>query len=635
MKRREIAILCIALLLGFEALFSQTGKKPAKITKNPSDIKIQKLDILNSKYQENNISITPDGKYLFFMSESPSSWSTKDYAGKKDRYDGDIWYSKSSGGNWQKPQNIGQAINTPQGEDEPNISPDGQTVIFQSWKTDWLKDGGPYYKAELSGTKWKNPVGLGGGITKFFEDEQKNSGNSATDGATFSADGKKMIIAYGRDYYGNMDLYMATKDKNGKWSTFKKLPISTSFNERCPFLAADGKTLYFASNGYNGFGKLDIYKTTLNNDGTCGEVINIGEPFNTKDDDYGFVLTASGNDAYFIRNGDIYYTDLKKLDEEIKPDPTVIISGIVTDSITKKPLEAVINVYDQSTKQIIGSSRSNSKTGEYSIVLTKGKKYNLAIDKKDYRKFSHEFDINQNAKYSELKKDIALAKPVEEIKIETPPIVEKDTIKPVIIEKKEPEKEVVQKEDTVKHEEPAYIEPPPNKCLVSKLYDACGSIGLAGAFPWAGGIKLEADYHNFAFAISGLYFPQIGNFDETVPSDDLKGDNNSTFLLIAGTYHIQLGCNFYPFIGLYYGNQYRHWKKFIEAQKSVLEGDYTAYHYGISLGAKYFLSDEWYLEGSLGLGRNSVHEQPGGNFIREDFQVLAWFSICYKFNLDF
>ena len=59
--------------------------------------------------------------------------------------------------------------------------------------------------------------------------------------------------------------------------------ISTPKNERSIFIAADGKTVYFASNGYGGKGGLDILKTTLNEDGTFDELYNLGEPFNTKD----------------------------------------------------------------------------------------------------------------------------------------------------------------------------------------------------------------------------------------------------------------------------------------------------------------------------------------------------------------
>ena len=125
---------------------------------------------------------------------------------------------------------------------------------------------------------------------------------------TISADEKKFIVAAGHEYDARMDIYMSKRTAYG-WTYCKKLPISTAGDDRSVFLAADGKTLYFASDGYKGYGGLDIYKTTLNSDGTFGEVINVGKPFNTPQDDYGLILTGDGNEAYFIRDGSIQFAD--------------------------------------------------------------------------------------------------------------------------------------------------------------------------------------------------------------------------------------------------------------------------------------------------------------------------------------
>jgi outer membrane protein OmpA-like peptidoglycan-associated protein len=94
--------------------------------------------------------------------------------------------------------------------------------------------------------------------------------------------------------------------------------VSTSGNERSVFIAADNKTIYFASNGYGGFGGMDLFKTTFEN-GKIGPIINIGQPFNTNQDDMGFSITKNGNTAFLIRNLDIYYADLTQLEQDIKP----------------------------------------------------------------------------------------------------------------------------------------------------------------------------------------------------------------------------------------------------------------------------------------------------------------------------
>ena len=44
------------------------AQRQARILNNIDRVRITPLNILNSTYRETNLSITPDGKYLFFMS---------------------------------------------------------------------------------------------------------------------------------------------------------------------------------------------------------------------------------------------------------------------------------------------------------------------------------------------------------------------------------------------------------------------------------------------------------------------------------------------------------------------------------------------------------------------------------------
>ncbi|RMG26223.1 MAG: hypothetical protein D6730_09530, partial [Bacteroidetes bacterium] len=244
-------------------MFSQ---RKSRILDHRDRIRITRMSVLNSPYRETNLSITPDGKYLFFMSmRGGQSWSNTymKFQGQ-DVYDGDIWYTEKRNGQWVSPRCMPESINTSSGEDEPNISKDGNTVYYQSWNSLWKFTGGPYYKARRNGRSWSSPEGLGGGITAFFETMR------ATDGMTISPDEQTFIVAAARDDYDeNMDLYISHKGRYG-WRYCRKLPISTPGDERSVFLAGDGKTLYFASDGYGGLGGLDIYKTTLINDSTFG-----------------------------------------------------------------------------------------------------------------------------------------------------------------------------------------------------------------------------------------------------------------------------------------------------------------------------------------------------------------------------
>jgi len=77
-----------------------------------------------------------------------------------------------------------------------------------------------------------------------------------------------------------------------------------------------------------GFGGLDIFKVNIQDNGKLGTPVNIGEPFNTAKDDMGFVASADGKSAFFIRNLDIYYADISQLTEAIKPMIQPVIEDI-------------------------------------------------------------------------------------------------------------------------------------------------------------------------------------------------------------------------------------------------------------------------------------------------------------------
>jgi hypothetical protein len=274
---------------------------------------------LNSPQREANLCLAQNDRVLLFMSgRGGQSWSnpvhTTNLHTNRLEADGDIWYSqKNVKEEWSAPQ-VAAGISTNDGEDEPNMSENGQILYYQSWGMGWQKNGGPYYAYDL---KEKIITGLGSGITQFFVDRQNEhtrrsnkmrafiSNDYATDGMTISKDGKIFIVAVG-EYIGKMDLYISRKDTfTGKWSYLKRLEISTKGDERTPFLAPDGKTLYFSSDSYNSLGGLDIFYTTLYDDDRCGDIYNVGEPINTKTNDCGFIANHDGSVMFIVRNDDI------------------------------------------------------------------------------------------------------------------------------------------------------------------------------------------------------------------------------------------------------------------------------------------------------------------------------------------
>lgn len=100
--------------------------------------------------------------------------------------------------------------------------------------------------------------------------------------------------------FGGRDIYVIHKKANGKWTSPKNLGpgINSKYDEDAPFIAIDNRTLYFATNGEKSIGGFDIMKSTLNEDSTWAEGVNMGYPFNSTNDDIFYTTTVDGRRGY-------------------------------------------------------------------------------------------------------------------------------------------------------------------------------------------------------------------------------------------------------------------------------------------------------------------------------------------------
>jgi hypothetical protein len=304
---KQLITLCIAFsALGLHA-------QSYEILQHSQPINIVELPQLNSEERECNISLLPNGNSLFFMSHRASSGGSGG--------SGDIFQSDFVNGAWQAPIALA-SINTFSGEDEPTFSSDGTEMYYQSWAGNWRSMGGPYYRAEKRNGTWVKIGSMGANINRFFSLQSQANFGFGTDGMAVSADGKLFIVACGPYYNGPMDLYYSVKQQ-GEWSFPQIMGVSTQGDERSVFIAADNRTIYFSSDGMGGYGGLDIFNA----------------PFNTQEDDMGFVASADGKSAFFIRNLDIYFADISALTEKIKPiDPTSTGKDTPETPLETKPI---------------------------------------------------------------------------------------------------------------------------------------------------------------------------------------------------------------------------------------------------------------------------------------------------------
>lgn len=167
--------------------------------------------------------------------------------------------------------------------------------------------------------------------------------------------------------FGGSDLYMSNLDENGKWSEPKNLGanINTPGDELTPYIYNDS-ALYFSSNGYPGFGGLDIFKLPLNKI-ESSEPMLLEAPINSVSDDFGILIDPNNVEFGFITSNrfggsgddDIYLFRLK-LDG-------IFVQGIVKDLEGNPVTNALVKVYD-----IDGNEMAQIRTdenGKYIIEL--------------------------------------------------------------------------------------------------------------------------------------------------------------------------------------------------------------------------------------------------------------------------
>ncbi|MBD99374.1 MAG: hypothetical protein CMO34_05985 [Verrucomicrobia bacterium] len=143
---------------------------------------------INSKAYETHVTVTPDGKRLYFVSDREGG-----YGGK------DIYYCNLlPTGEWALSQNLGPILNTEFNEDGVFMHPDGKTMYFSS---DGHNSMGGYdiMYSVLTDSGWTKPQNIGYPI------------NSVDDDVFFvtTPDGKRAYYSsFKEEGYGEKDIYL-------------------------------------------------------------------------------------------------------------------------------------------------------------------------------------------------------------------------------------------------------------------------------------------------------------------------------------------------------------------------------------------------------------------------------------------
>jgi outer membrane protein OmpA-like peptidoglycan-associated protein len=348
---------------------------------------------VNSAYDEVHPLISPDGNTLYFTRKNHP-----DNLGSQHR--DDIWYSTlQEDHTWSPAANLGPPLNS-EGHNFINaISPDGNLAMVGGTYIDHSQKD-KLFLSHRTSTGWSSPREIE--IDDYYNLVEYNSFHVGVDGKTLVMSVKR------HDSYGAKDLYVSFQRGDGTWTAPKGLgtAINTAGDEVTPFLAADGRTLYFSSNGFPGYGSIDIYMTKRLDDTWTqwSEPLNLGPKINTPDWDAYYSVPASGNYAYFTSYSNSYgRADIFEimLHDEVKPDVVAMIYGKVLKFGTEEPIEARIDYSSPSSDTVSGFVLNTPLTGEYKMVVPIRSQYTLAPSAKGYYAVAKTVSIPDSKEYKE------------------------------------------------------------------------------------------------------------------------------------------------------------------------------------------------------------------------------------------
>lgn len=322
----------------------------------------------------------------------------------------DFWTSQFKNNSWSIATPLSSRINTIRyNEGAQTISPDGKYLFFTGCNRPDGLGRCDIYVSHREGKDWGEPYNVGKPVNSEFWESQP----------AISPDGRTLYFISNRPGgSGGYDIWKSSITDEAKWGPATNLgpDINTAFDENTPFLHVDGKTLYFSSDGWPGFGNKDIYYSRMDNDGMWEKPINIGYPINSFEDESGLVVSADGNFGLFSSNlkGGFGLQDVYNfgIPEVAKPLKVSYVKGIVRDRDTKKTIESNVQVVDLKSNKTVFDDYTDPETGQFLAVMPVGSNYLFNVNAEGYMFYSENFEL----KAGDINKPYQIEVYVEKIK---------------------------------------------------------------------------------------------------------------------------------------------------------------------------------------------------------------------------
>ena len=284
---------------------------------------------------------------------------------------------------WTKPQSIAQTINSPYNEGTCSITADGNILIYTSCDAPDSQGSCDLYVAYRINGAWQRPTNMGPKVNSRSWESQPS----------LSADGRILFFSSNRKGgYGGNDIWYSVRQNDGSWSEAKNLGsiVNTDKDEISPFMFFNNEILFFASEGHQGFGGMDIFLSRVKN-GIFQAPENLGLPINDQLDQVALFITAKKDYAYYtelntsdgIKDRSLLYRF--KFPEDIYIGENLTVTeGKVFNSKTGQPISATLSLVSLTNDSTLYQFQSDGKTGDFMMLYPENAISGLYVEKQGY-----------------------------------------------------------------------------------------------------------------------------------------------------------------------------------------------------------------------------------------------------------
>ncbi len=334
-------------------------------------------DGVNTADDEYFPKLTADNKTIIF---------TRKTANQENFYE-----SQLLDGKWSLAEKLIGKINSAEfNEGAHCISPDGKYLFFTG--CNWPNGLGScdIYVSKRENGVWGTPHNLGAPVNSSGWESQP----------AISADGKTLYFVSNRaGSLGGYDIYKSLLKADGSWDVPVNLgpSINSPYDESAPYIHADNKTLYFASDGWPGFGRKDIFKSILDANGNWSIPQNMGSSINNFRDQTAMHVSMNGKIGHLASQSPAGQLDIYsfELPEVLRPGAIAYLKGTVLDAKNLQALPASIRVTDILTNQLVFADEADLVDGSFLATLPIGHSYAVHIQHKGYLLASKQYALDR------------------------------------------------------------------------------------------------------------------------------------------------------------------------------------------------------------------------------------------------